>query len=94
LLWDLAASLDEATAAAAWKALGSLIPPSDLGDVIARLAAAQDTPVAEPVAEVLWQVLRRHPNRAAAAAFLEQQAVAASGTLKEILRHQAASIRP
>lgn len=91
-LWALAEKGDAQTAAL--KALGSLIMPDDLPSLLKKLAAADDTPLAEALGKTTWEVVRRHPDPASAADLLEKASANAPSAVKELLERYATRIRP
>jgi hypothetical protein len=93
-LWKLAASPDAGTAAAAFKSLGILIPPAGLPALVEKLAAAQGNPAAGETGKLVWNVVRRHPEPAAAADLLEKLAASAPADMQQLLRRYAARLRP
>jgi type 1 glutamine amidotransferase len=93
-LWNLVTADDPAVSAAAIRALGAVMPPDSFPLVIERLVAAEGGPGADACGKLLWNVLRRHPDPAAAAAMLDQHAAKASGETKELLQRYADRIRP
>lgn len=93
-LWNLVTADEPAVAAAAFRALGVVMPPDSFPQVIERLAAAEGGPGADACGKLLWNVLRRHPDPAAAAAMLDEHAAKASGQTKELLQRYAARLRP
>lgn len=93
-LWRLAAGQDADVSKAAHKALGSLIMPGELHDLIKKLVAADGTPQAEALGQITWNVVRRHPDPAAAADLLEKTSTHAPPATKDLLLRYAARIRP
>ena len=93
-LWGLTSAQDANIAAAAFKALGVLINPGQLSDVVKKLVAAEGTPLASELDKLTWNVIRRHPDPVAAASLLDEAAVNASAATKEILVRYATRIRP
>lgn len=93
-LWPLASSQDAAVSAAAFKALGSLIPPTTLGELLKKLVAADGTPQAAALGQLTWNVVRRHPDPVDTAAVLELAAANAPAATKELLVRYATRIRP
>jgi uncharacterized protein len=93
-LWNLTASPDAGIAAAAFKSLGILIPPADLPALVEKLAAAQGNPAAGETGKLVWNVVRRHPEPAAAADLLEKLAASAPADMQQLLRRYAARLRP
>jgi type 1 glutamine amidotransferase len=93
-LWALTSVQDATVAAAAFKALGALINPGQLGDLVKKLVAAESTPLAGELDKLTWNVVRRHPDPAAAAAVLENAAENAPPATKELLLRYATRIRP
>jgi type 1 glutamine amidotransferase len=93
-LWPLTTVQDSQVSAAAYRALGTLLPPDAIPEILKKLAATKDAPVVNELGKLLWNVVRRHPDPAAAAALLDQQAAQAPAAIKELLIRQAARIRP
>jgi type 1 glutamine amidotransferase len=93
-LWALTSVQDANVAAAAFKALGTLINPGQLSDLVKKLVAAEGTPQAGELDKLIWNVIRRHPDPAAAASLLDEASVNAPATTKEILLRYATRIRP
>jgi hypothetical protein len=71
-LWALTSVQDANVAAAAFKALGTLINPGQLSDLVKKLVAAEGTPQAGELDKLIWNVIRRHPDPAAAASLLDE----------------------
>ncbi len=93
-LWTLTAVQDAGVAEAALKALGSLISPAELDGLVKKLIAADGTPPAAALSQLIWNVTRRHPDPAAAADLLEKASANASAATKELLLRYATRIRP
>ena len=93
-LWALARAGDPARAPAALRALGDLLPPARLPELLEWLPSIAASPLAEPGDKALWAALRRHPEPAAAAAAVDAAAAAAPPALRETLARFAARIRP
>jgi type 1 glutamine amidotransferase len=93
ILWPLTTARDPVVSAAAFKALGGILPPDSLGTVIDKLAAAADVPAGEDLSKLLWRVTRRHPDPAAAADLLDRRAATAPAALRETLARYANRIR-
>jgi type 1 glutamine amidotransferase len=93
-LWTLTAGQDAGLAEAALKALGSLISPAELDGLVRKLIAADGTPPATALGQLTWNVIRRHPDPAAAADLLEKASANAPAATKELLLRYATRIRP
>jgi type 1 glutamine amidotransferase len=93
-LWPLTAVQDAGLAAAAYKALGALIDPGQLRGLVKKLVAADGTALAGELGQLTWNVVRRHPDPAAAASLLEEAAANAPAATKELLLRYATRIRP
>ncbi|HEX5790011.1 MAG TPA: HEAT repeat domain-containing protein, partial [Luteolibacter sp.] len=93
-LWPLATAPDPQVAAAAYRALGTLLLPEALPDVLTKLAAAKDKPAMDALGDLLWNVVRRHPDPAAVATLLEQQAANMPAESKALVMRYADRIRP
>ncbi|MEI6604841.1 MAG: ThuA domain-containing protein [Verrucomicrobiota bacterium] len=93
-LWTLSASQEVGVADAAFKALGSLINPAELGGLLKKLVAADGTPPAAALGQLTWNVTRRHPDPAAAADVLDLAVANAPVATKELLLRYATRIRP
>lgn len=93
-LWRLTALQDAAVSEAAFKALGTLINPGELGDLIKKLVAADGTPSAAAFGQLTWNVVRRHPDPAAAAALLELASASVPAATKDLLLRYATRIKP
>ena len=93
-LWTLTASHEVGVAEAAFKALGALINPAELGVLVRKLVAADGTPSATVLGQLTWNVTRRHPDPAAAADMLELAAANAPAATKELLLRYATRVRP
>lgn len=93
-LWQSVTSPDPAIAAAAFQALGTLIPPADLPGLLEKLRASHGGKQAEQTAKLFWNVLRRHPDPAAAADMVEKAAATAPAGLKDVMLRHATRIRP
>lgn len=92
-LWSLTSAQDPKVMTAAYKALGKLLPPDHLDDVVRRLSASQGA-AADELGKLLWNIVRRHPDPAAAAQSLDAHAADAPAAIKEQLIRQADRIRP
>jgi uncharacterized protein len=93
-LWNASSSNNATVSSAAFKALGAILPPAQLPAALDRLAAAQGSPAADGIGKLVWDVIRRHPEPAAAADLLDQRAAKAPGDMKQVLLRHAARIRP
>ena len=93
-LWPLTSVQDSQVSAAAYRALGTLLTPAALPDILAKLAATRGAPPADELGKLLWNVVRRHPDPVAAAELLDQRAAQAPAEIKELLIRQADRIRP
>ena len=93
-LWTLTAGHEAGFSDAAFKALGSLISPGELDGLVKKLVAANGTPQAVALGELIWNVTRRHPDPAAAAALLESASANAPAATKLFLDRYATRIRP
>jgi len=93
-LWTLAADQDSGVSEAAFKALGALINPAELDGLVKKLVAADGTPPATALGQLIWNVTRRHPDPAAAADLLEKATANAPVATKELLLRYATRIRP
>ncbi len=93
-LWPLTSAQDSQVSAAAYLALGALLPPAAMPDILTKLVATKGAPPADELGKLLWNVVRRHPDPSAAAGLLDQQAAQAPAEIKELLIRQADRIRP
>ena len=93
-LWTLTAGQDAGFSDAAFKALGSLISPADLDGLVRKLIAADGTPQAAAMGQLMWNVTRRHPDPVAAAELLEGASANAPAATKDLLLRYATRIRP
>ena len=93
-LWTLTAVQDAGVSEAAFKALGLLSNPGELDGLVRKLVAADGTPPAAALAQLTWNVIRRHPDPAVAAGLLEAAAATAPAATKELLLRYATRIRP
>jgi type 1 glutamine amidotransferase len=93
-LWSLTTASDASVSAAAFSALGAILPPDSLAGLIDKLAATNGNPADDSFSKLLWNITRRHPDPAAAASLLEQRAAAASPVIQPILTRYATRIRP
>ena len=93
-LWSLTSSRDPQVSAAAYKALGSLIPPDHLNQVAGKFTAAHDSPSRSELGKLLWNLVRRHPDPGAAAQVLDAHADLAPVAIKQQLARYAERIRP
>jgi type 1 glutamine amidotransferase len=93
-LWSLTSEADPKVATAAYEALGTLLPPDHLNEVLQKLTAAHGSPSGTELGKLLWNVIRRHPDPAAAARFLADQAASSPAGIKQLLTRYAERIRP
>jgi hypothetical protein len=93
-LWSLTSSQDPKIATAAYKALGILLRPDQLDVVVKKLSASQGSPSGEELGKLVWNIVRRHPDPAAAAQALDAHAANAPAAIKEQLIRYADRIRP
>ena len=93
-LWTLTAVQDTGVAGAAFKALGSLISPAELDGLVKKLIAADGTPPAAALGQLIWNVTRRYPDPAAAADLLDKASATAPVATKELLVRYATRMRP
>ncbi len=93
-LWQLTKADDDTTSEAAWDGLGEILPAGEIPALIERAAAASETPYADQYARLIWHVLRRHPDPAAAAILVEEAAAAVAQPLRDVLARHAERIRP
>lgn len=93
-LWPLTTAQDPQVSAAAYRALGTLLTPATLPALLTKLAATKEEPAAEELGKLLWNVVRRHPDPAAVASLLEQQAAHMPAETKELVIRYADRIRP
>jgi uncharacterized protein len=93
-LWTLSSTQDAAVSSAAFKALGLLIHPGELEGLVSKVIAADGTPQAASLGQLMWNVLRRHPDPATAANLLDGAATNAPAATKELLIRYATRIRP
>jgi type 1 glutamine amidotransferase len=93
-LWALAENQDAGISGAAFKALGLLVIPGDLGALLGKLVAADGTPQAANLGALTWNVIRRHPDPAAAAGLLVTSAADAPAATRELLLRYATRICP
>jgi type 1 glutamine amidotransferase len=93
-LWPMTSAQDSQVSAAAYLALGVLLPPDAIPDILKKLAATKGAPAADELGKLLWNVVRRHPDPVAAALLLDKRAAQAPAEIKELLIRQADRIRP
>lgn len=93
-LWTLSTNQDVGVSSAAFKALGLLINPAELDGLVRKVIAADGTPQAASLGQLMWNVLRRHPDPATAAELLDGAATSAPAATKELLIRYATRIRP
>jgi type 1 glutamine amidotransferase len=90
----IAISNDPEASSAAYKALGAVMNPEQLGEAVNQLIAADGKPLAAPLGKLVWDLTRRHPDPATAAALLDQAAANAPPDTKKLLLQYATRIRP
>ncbi len=93
-LWSFTSAQDPKVAAAAYKALGALLPPDHLDDVVKKLSASQGSPSGEELGKLVWNIVRRHPDPTTTAHALDAHAANAPADIKEQLTRYADRIRP
>lgn len=93
-LWALSSSRDPQVATAAYKALGILLRPDQLDEVVKTFSASHGSPSEKELGKLVWNVVRRHPDPAAAADLLDDSAADAPAAIKELLQRYATRIRP
>jgi type 1 glutamine amidotransferase len=79
---------------ATYKALGSVMNLAQLDDVVDQLITADGKPLAAPLGKLVWDLTRRHPDPASAAALLDKAAANAPPGTKKLLIQYATRIRP
>lgn len=92
-LWKLVENGDSKSKEPALKALGSLINPAELPALLKKFAAADGTPLADAFGKTTWDVVRRHPEPASAAAVLEEASATAPPAVKNLLVLYATRLR-
>lgn len=93
-LWTLTAAQDSQVSSAAYRALGALLPPDALPDVLKKLATTKDPVAAADLGALLWNVVRRHPDPAAVAEWLDRQSANMPAETEALLIRFADRIRP
>lgn len=93
-LWPLTSAQDAQVSVAAYRTLGALLPPDALPDILQKLAATKEAPASDELGKLLWNVVRRHPDPAAVAGWLDQQAAHMPAETKALVIRYADRIRP
>jgi type 1 glutamine amidotransferase len=93
-LQSLSRSSHPEITAAAYKALGVVMRPEQMGEILEQLVAAEGKPPAAPLGKLVWDLTRRHPEPEAAAGLLEKSAAGAAPETKKLLLQYATRIRP
>jgi len=90
----LARKEDPAVSSAAWKALGVIMKPDKLPDILDELGKSAGKPVSVPLLKLVWDLARRHPDPAAASGLLEAASADVPENVKTSLLQYASRIRP